>query len=172
MRGLSIQVGESFLEWLGSHGGFLRWGIRAIWLPFFKDHSGLWWHTFQYFPFIALPLNIWALIQASRPKMVTWLGKGSLYSTHSGPICSFYVHIIIALSHNGPEIGGCIPPESSSRPLYGAIVRTSLLMLIQLLIRPKFSQLMRNIKIPDTDTHINTSLSNSVFIVTKNPSKH
>lgn len=48
----------SFLKWLGSHWGFLRWGIRAIWLPFFKDHSGLWWHTFQYFPFIVLPLNI------------------------------------------------------------------------------------------------------------------
>lgn len=58
MQGLLIQVERYFLKCLGSYWRFLHWGAGVIWLPLFKDHSGLWWHTFQYFPFMVLPLNI------------------------------------------------------------------------------------------------------------------
>ena len=66
-------------------------------------------------------------------------------------------------SHNGPQIGGSNPPESSSTPLHEAVFRMSLQTLIQSLIRPDLSQLMRNIKITGLDAPINTNLSDSVF---------
>lgn len=67
-------------------------------------------------------------------------------------------------SHHGPEVGGGVPPESSAQPLYEAITYISLQTLIQLLRRPNFPQLTRNIKITDMEDYINTSLSNSIFL--------
>lgn len=99
---------------------FLCWGID--WggpiNMFYKDRSGLRWHAFQHFPFIALPLNIQAVIQTSRHKMMTWLGKACLYGTILDQSVDFMCTLSLPLSHNGHRIGSSLLPVPSSKPLY------------------------------------------------------